>query len=424
MRTDPELAAARFRARGLEPLEPFPGADPPWRARCITCGNEVSPRYAVLDQMKNACRYCAGKDVNPEQAIEVMRASGLEPLEPYPGGHTRWRCRCVYCGNEVQPHYSLVKSKGSGCKYCKGRAVVEGEPERLASENGLEPLEKYPGSGARWHCRCITCGNEVGVRFDRMKARGYRCIYCQQRPWYSEWPSPRKRTDAEAREEMLARGLEPLEPFPGAKQPWRCRCTKCLREVSPTVARVIGRGTGCRYCAKNTVDEQTVSLVMAEAELEPLEAYRTALSKWHMRCLKCCKDFYAKYNTVQQGGGCPFCNTRGFDFEGPALIYIITHSQLDAHKVGVMGTETKRLRDHGRNGWITYKTLPVPTGFDALRIEQAVLNTLRNELGYSPAVDQTEMPQGGWTETVSADEISLPDLWELVGEVADELLNE
>ena len=422
MRTDPKLAESRFRARGLEPLEPFPGTDPPWRARCLTCGNEVSPRYAQLDRMKNACRYCAGKDVNPEDAAAIMRASGLEPLEPYPGGHARWRCRCVTCGSEVSPHYSLVKSTQSGCKYCKGKAVRRDEPERLAAENGLEPLEPYPGSGARWRCRCITCEKEVVVRFDKMKARGYRCIFCQGRPWHAEAMEKRDWTESHVREVFLSRGLEPLEPFPGAVIPWRCRCTKCLREVSPTAARVIGRGTGCRYCSKNTVDEQTVSLVMATAELEPLEAYKTALSKWHMRCLKCRKEFDLKYNQVQQGSGCPYCATGGLDLEGPALIYVITHPGFDAHKVGVMGTETSRLRDHGRNGWLTYKILPVPTGFDAFRIEQRVLNTLRNELGFLPGVDPTDMPQSGWTETVSADDIDLPSLWEIVRESVDDWL--
>ena len=29
-----------------------------------------------------------------EQTVPVMRAAGVEPLEPYPGGKTPWKCRC------------------------------------------------------------------------------------------------------------------------------------------------------------------------------------------------------------------------------------------------------------------------------------------------------------------------------------------
>lgn len=423
MRTDPKLAESRFRARGLEPLEPFPGTDKAWRARCVNCGNEVSPRYAQLDRMKNACRYCAGKDVNPEDAAAIMRASGLEPLESYPGGHERWRCRCVTCDNEVSPHYSLVKSRQSGCKYCKGRAVPKGEPERLASANGLEPLEKYPGSGARWRCRCTTCDKEVVVRFDKMKARGYRCIFCQGRPWHAVEMAKRDWTESHVREVFLSRGLEPLEPFPGAVIPWRCRCSKCLREVSPTAARVIGRGTGCRYCAGNVTDENTIARIMSDAGLEPLEPYKSALAEWRMRCHECGNEFEKRYNSVQQGNGCPFCNTRGFDLSGPAMIYVITHPERRAHKLGVMGSETQRLRHHGREGWITYKTRNIPSGLEAYTIEQFVLNEIRNTLRLSMALSRDEMPQGGWTETVSADDIDLPSLWEIVRESVDDWLD-
>lgn len=40
---------------------------------------------------------------DPRQAEEIMRAAGLEPLEPYRGSSAPWRCRHTACGREVTP---------------------------------------------------------------------------------------------------------------------------------------------------------------------------------------------------------------------------------------------------------------------------------------------------------------------------------
>jgi hypothetical protein len=61
-----------------------------------------------------------------------------------------------------------------------------------------------------------------------------------------------------------------------------------------------------------------------------------------------------------------------------------------------------------------------PTGEDAFRIEQEVLNWLRNDLGISQGVAKGCMSQGGETETVSADDISLLDIWAKVLSVMSE----
>ncbi|MGW1747284.1 hypothetical protein ACWCRD_17085 [Streptomyces sp. NPDC002092] len=39
----------------------------------------------------------------PEEAVTLMRAAGLEPLEPCPGTDTPWRCRCTTCGTIANP---------------------------------------------------------------------------------------------------------------------------------------------------------------------------------------------------------------------------------------------------------------------------------------------------------------------------------
>ena len=98
---------------GVEPIEPYPNSQSPWRCRCLACGHEVTPQLGNVRAGHAACGYCAGTKVDPVAAEAVMRAAGFIPLEPYPGSGRPWRCRCDRCGNEVSPRYAAVAS-GAG----------------------------------------------------------------------------------------------------------------------------------------------------------------------------------------------------------------------------------------------------------------------------------------------------------------------
>lgn len=113
-RKDPRDPVLIMRDAGLEPLEPYPGSDKPWRCRHQACGREVSPRLGnIAAGRQGGCRYCAGTaSIPPEAAVALMRSAGLEPLEPYPGATPPWRCRHVPCGREVKPRYSYIKRGG------------------------------------------------------------------------------------------------------------------------------------------------------------------------------------------------------------------------------------------------------------------------------------------------------------------------
>lgn len=101
---DPADAVAFMRTSALEPLVAYPGASERWLCRCVTCGHTLTPRY---DNVKAGCGGCApcgrvesgAKRRHPSAAAEgALRASGLEPLEPYPGVTKRWTCQCKSCG--------------------------------------------------------------------------------------------------------------------------------------------------------------------------------------------------------------------------------------------------------------------------------------------------------------------------------------
>lgn len=178
-----------------------------------------------------------------------MRAAGLEPLEPYPGSNTAWKCRCLKSAHLVAPTLGSVRSgRTSGCRRC-GRAAAD--KRRLAAGGeraetdmrgaGFEPLDPYPGAGARWRCRHLACGRVVHPRLFGVRAGG-GCQVCAGR-------APVDPAVAEA--DMRAIGMQPLEPFPGrVRDPWKCRCLRCGHTGAPALNNVRGGQGGCVNCAR------------------------------------------------------------------------------------------------------------------------------------------------------------------------------
>ena len=180
----------------------------------------------------------------------VMQRAGLTPLEPYPGADTPWKCKCDSCGHEVTPLYTSVK-RGSGCRFCgveqrsSSRRFTDLETVPVMRVAGLLPLEPYPGAKAAWLCKCTTCGTRCSPSFHNVKSNGGGCRTCANK----KRSVSRKVNEKDARELMTAAGVTPLEPYPGSKIPWRCRCDACGREVTPRHSSIKqGRG-GCIYCA-------------------------------------------------------------------------------------------------------------------------------------------------------------------------------
>ena len=102
------------------PLEPYPGnMAAKWKCQCASCGQVIFPRMVNLARGSRACRYCYGPNsVNPKEAELAMIAAGVEPLEPYPGYDKPWKVRCPRCGGESTPMYRSIKKGQGGCFRC------------------------------------------------------------------------------------------------------------------------------------------------------------------------------------------------------------------------------------------------------------------------------------------------------------------
>jgi hypothetical protein len=88
------------------------------------------------------------------------------------------------------------------------------------------------------------------------------------------------------------------------------------------------------------------------------------------------------------------------------VVYLITHTDLRAVKIGITDSSGSRLKKHSTRGWQVLCTVAVP-GERALLIEDEILDWWRGELALPAYLGPQEMKQGGWTETVNAEEIDL-----------------
>jgi hypothetical protein len=401
-----------FRSKGLEPLENYPGSQLRWKCTHTKCGRIVFPRYSSIQQGQSGCGYCAGNIVDPMEAEVLFKKNGLEPIETYVNSATPWRSIHTKCGREVAPNYNSVQQGQSGCGYCAGNLVDKDEARKLFISKGLIPQEPFVGSNKPWRSIHSQCGREVFVKYSYVLDGSSGCRECAV-----NYVNPEL-----ALEIFRSADLEPLEPYPGAGRGWRSIHTVCGKEVTPHWGYVRKYLAGCKYCAGKSITEQDAIDVIRRKGFQPLEPYPGSQTPWKMIHVKCGMEVSPRLNSLQyivgNRSGCNKCADSTFNYTEPAIIYLITNSELSAHKIGISGETKNRLQQHRRENWETFKTLKLDSGEKAYKIEQEVLEWLKEVFGWSPYLTKNEMPQGGWTETVDASEIDLPTIWAKVEQLS------
>jgi len=462
LRVTAKQARALFMKNHLEPLETYVDTMTPWKSKCLNCKKIVSPNYNKVRLRGHQCGYCAGNNIDAQDAIKLMKKAGFKTLVPYPGGNKPWKSECAECKRVTSPSYSNV-SKGIGCKYCAGRAVVPSEAVKIMRKRGYITLEPYPGALNKWLVKCVKCKNEFQTYFYSSNTEK-RCKYCMGAKVDMKVVNLR----------MKELQLQPLVKFPGVQTGWKSRCLVCQRIVTPDWSHLRYRKSGCAYCSKRRVDKDEVIAMLEKSQIKPIGIFVNGQTPWKAKCLKCKKIIYIRitdmrggqsgciycagrrvdeidavklankcgfiplvkypganspwkcqckvcervssprYTTMQQRqGGCKYCAVGGFDFKESAIIYLITHEKLGAHKIGVAGSDKRnqRLDKHRAQGWTVYKHREFKVGEDAYKIEQKVISWLLREKGLAPYLAPEQVPQGGSSETVDASEIDLPTLW-------------
>jgi hypothetical protein len=351
IRHDAEFAADIMRSAGLEPLENYPGSKSKWRCLHLECGQEVLATFAGIRQGESGCFRCGAKKrgmasrANPEEARRFMIANGLEPQEPYELSNKPWKCIHRDCGTTVYPTYGSIQGGQRGCRKCADKST--GLRSSYTSEyaidqavsRGYQPLENYPGAMNHWRCVHIPCGREVMATLNTLMSGKGCCMDCGVAS-----RAEKNRYTAEEAEQIMRRfGLEPLEPFPGYMEKWKCLHTECGREVTPTFWYVKFRESGCKFCA-----------------------------------------------------------TGGLDYTGQGTVYLLERQDFFSAKIGITtpNSRTDRIAAHVKEGWRLVQSWTTDTAFQAEEVEEDILSWWRNDLE-APISMRREDMKSGWTETAS-----------------------
>jgi recombinational DNA repair protein (RecF pathway) len=405
-------AKALFMKNKLEPLVSFPGTQKPWKSKCLITGKTVSPTYGKVRDFGHRCVYCSRGVIEPQEALRVMKKSGFMPLVAFPGSNKPWKSKCTKCKKTTSPTYWNV-AKGTGCKYCSGRAVEPSDAVKAMKKRGLETLEPFPGATKGWSVRCLNCERQFKAVFHSLNTKN-GCKYC----------SGVAVVESELLERLAELRLKPLEKYQSAKTPWRCKCLVCNHVVQPTWMRIKqGRGH-CAYCSQRRVDIPEAMKFMKSIDLKPLIEFPGNNKPWLCKCLKCKAEVTPRWSDLRRGqGGCSNCADYGLNYQKPGYLYLITNTELKSHKIGIANSYKSRKFDdrmyqHEKRGWTLYKKLSFKTVKEASDIETKVLEWLRMEVGLSFHLTSKQMPQGGHTETVAASEIELVIMWAKVLQLA------
>lgn len=374
IRHDAEFAADIMRGAGLEPLENYLGSKFKWRCLHLECGKEVLATLGGIRQRESGCLKCGvrkrGKAsrVDAEVAREFMIVNGLIPQEPYELSNRPWKCIHNDCGSTVFPTYSSIQAGQKGCRRCADKQTAlrfSLSPEyaiEQALSRGYEPLEEYPGSMNPWRCIHIQCGREVMATLNSLTSGKGCCMDCG-----AASRAEKNRFTAEEAEPIMRQfGLEPLEPFPGYMEKWRCLHTACGREVNPTFGYVKNRRSGCKFCA-----------------------------------------------------------TGGLDYTGQGIVYLLQRQDFFSAKVGITTpySRTDRIAAHVREGWSLVQSWTTDTAFRAEDIEENVLSWWREVLE-APISMRREDMKSGWTETASLLYVDIELTCQRIDNLIREVINE
>jgi len=354
------------------------------------------------------------RKLDPKEAAKVMLKAGLKPLEPYKGAGKPWKCQCLKCSETISPTLASVK-KGTGCAYCSGNVRLNPKNAiKVMLKAGLKPLEPYKNSSAKWKSRCIKCKKVVSPRYSAIRQGSGSCVYCARN----------KVDEKEALKMMISANLKPLEPYVRNSKPWKSKCIKCKKIVSPTYTAIQQGQGSCVYCSGKKVDPKDAVKLMIKANLKPLTPYKSHDAKWKCKCLICGNVVFPRFDSIKTGqGGCIYCAEYGINMNVPSYLYLITNNDLNAHKIGI-GNHKKindRLAKFNKNKWKTYKVWNFKSGGEAWKVESAVFQIVRKELGLPIYLNKEQMPvTGGHTETISAESITLLELEKIIKRVIKE----
>ena len=410
-----------FLKQGLQVIEPYVNSKKRIKAKCLNCGLIVQPYYRQIWAGQRGCKDCFANSqrLSLDDINQTLGAFQLEIIDEYKNSYTPFKTRCLKCGYLTELKISNLRKKAifhcAGCEPSKSylkrkRTLTDSELEAIRKkfkEFGFEMIGEFKSNNRSVEVKHLTCLT-VSERTLRsiQNGKGF-CKGCK------------KNRDISLEEALLIlenAGFDPITQYVNSSTPWESKCKKCGRILKPMIATLKSKKSGCAFCNRVKVDPSDAEMIMLAAGYTPLEPYKSSKVKWKCRHEICGKITFPRFNSIHNGqGGCTNCVDK-FSYYDLSYFYVIQNSFLDSLKIGISNTDSKgdRVEVHAKHGWILVERIDFENGFLAYDFEQTLLTFIRNNLKVPYHLSKNEMPQGGWTETMSAESISLPTLLKLV----------
>lgn len=415
-----EEVEALFLKQGLKVLEPYVNSRTRIKSKCLGCGKIVHPFYRQIWSGQSGCRDCSSNKfrLTKEEVSLTLLKVGLNLVGVYKNSKEPVDVRCIKCGTALRVALSSIRNTEefhcTGCNpkrsFLRKKTFTESEIKELNKtfmEYHFELLGNYRSVNRPVLVKHLTCGTESERSLKSIKTGAGFCKGCTRN---------RVLTEVEALEVLDAAGFEPIGKFVNVDTPWKSKCKKCGRILSPTIHTLKGKGSGCAYCNGVRVDPDDAVKFMTSAGYTPLEPYKNNKAKWKSRHEVCGKIVYPMYNSIQSGqGGCSNC-ADGYSYFEPSYFYVMENETFASLKIGISNSESRddRVIVHTKHGWKLIKRIEFENGFLAYEFEQSLLKYLRGFRSIPIHLSKREMPQSGYSETFSMDLITLHELLELV----------
>lgn len=296
-----------------------------WRGRRQSNAKPAASLSHRKDGKAHSAPYHQQKGITEVHVLRTDSAAATQefikldvrPVEPFPGVNKPWRAVHERCGREVSPTLANARRNGGVCKHCGSVDAGVHRKARLAEHAatslrtaGWEPLQPYPGANVPWHVRHVACGTELARSLNTIRRKPESCNTCyRSKNGHHQW------TDHSAVAAFIARGLTPLEPYPGSStKPWLARHDQCGRTVSPRLGNVAAGQGACNLCglertaASHRSDAAVVTAELRAAGYEPTAPFTSVDVRWPSVHSVCGKPATPTLSNLRRGqGGCVPC---------------------------------------------------------------------------------------------------------------------
>ena len=368
------------------------------------------------------------KKLDPKVVKTRLQRKKLRLVGRYVSVEKSIQFQCLICSKYSKTTLDTLmkKDRGVGCESCRRKASGFLSNNIVVDEmlgKGLKPLEAYKGYKTPWLCKCLVCKKNKKISRESVRRRSKQfqgCIQCAKK-------SQNEKRIKDSEEIVLKRfkdkNLKLLSAYKKARQSIKVECLICGHIFITYGIRLSRQKYGCANCAGNYVNPMEAKKFMILNGYKPKVEFPGVHTSWKSKHLLCGNDATPSYTTIKSGyGGCKHCAKYGFQYSKPAYLYLITKPAMNSHKIGIANPakikKSDRLHKYQYHGWQVFKIWNFKTGKVAEQVENSVLLELRIKRKIPIYLSKAEMSgQGGHTETMSADSITLLELEKIIKKV-------